>query len=122
PFTGLLGGNLLLKKLSALAKKCGSMVVGYPAVEKFSSVNAVMLDAKDLYPKGTVILGGIKTFGNQRIDEAILEATSLMCAAGGPLVSVFDQIIKTRREILPKVDKPVYEDGRGLTGWVSGHR
>lgn len=122
PFTGLLGGNLLLKKLSALAKKCGAMVVGYPAVEKFSSVNAVMLDAKDLYPKGTVILGGIKTFGNQRIDEAILEATSLMCAAGGPLVSVFDQIIKTRREILPKVDKPVYEDGRGLTGWVSGHR
>lgn len=122
PFTGLLGGNLLLKKLSALAKKCGAMAVGYPAVEKFSAVNAVMLDAKDLYPKGTVILGGIKTFGNQRIDEAILEATSLMCAAGGPLVSVFDQIIKTRREILPKADKPVYEDGRGLTGWVSGHR
>lgn len=122
PFTGLLGGNLLLKKLSALAKKCGAMAIGYPAVEKFSSVNAVMLDAQDLYPKGTVVLGGIKTFGNQRIDEAILEATSLMCAAGGPLVSVFDQIIKTRREILPKADKPVYEDGRGLTGWVSGHR
>lgn len=122
PFTGLLGGNLLLKKLSALAKKCGAMAVGYPAVEKFSSVNAVMLDAQDLYPKGTVVLGGIKTFGNQRIDEAILEATSLMCAAGGPLVSIFDQIIQSRREILPKVDKPVYEDERGLTGWVSGHR
>lgn len=122
PFTGLLGGNLLLKKLSALAKKCGAMAVGYPAVEKFSSVNAVMLDAQDLYPKGTVVLGGIKTFGNQRIDEAILEATSLMCAAGGPLVSIFDQIIQSRREILPKADKPVYEDERGLTGWVSGHR
>ena len=122
PFTSMLAGNLLLGKLAALGKKCGAMAVGYPAVEKFSSVNAVMMDAQELYPKGTIILNGIKTFGNQRIDEAILEATALMCAAGGPLVSVFDQIIKTRREILPRVDKPVYEDGRGVTGWVSGHR
>lgn len=102
PFTSMLAGNLLLGKLAALGKKCGAMAVGYPAVEKFSSVNAVMMDAQELYPKGTIILNGIKTFGNQRIDEAILEATALMCAAGGPLVSVFDQIIKTRREILPE--------------------
>lgn len=122
PFTGLLGGNLLLRRLAVLGKKFGSMAIGYPAVDKFSSVNAVMLDARDLFPKGTILLSGIKTFGNQRIDEAIMEATALMCAAGGPLVSVFDQIIKTRREILPRVDKPIYEDGRGVTGWVAGHR
>ena len=51
-----------------------------------------------------------------------MEATALMEAAGGPLVRVFEQIVQTRREILPKVDKPVYEDGRGITGWVGGHR
>ena len=122
PFTGLLGGNVLLRKLSQLGKRCGAMAVGYPAVEKFSNVNAVMLDAQDLFPKGTIVLNGIKTFGAQRIDEAILKATALMCAAGGPLVSVFDQIIKTRREILPRTDKPVYEDGRGVTGWVGGQK
>ena len=81
-----------------------------------------MMDARELFPRGTILLNGIKTFGNQRIDEAIMDATALMCAAGGPLVSVFDQIVKTRREVLPRVDKPVYEDGRGITGWVSGHR
>lgn len=81
-----------------------------------------MLDAQDLFPKGTIVLNGIKTFGAQRIDEAILKATALMCAAGGPLVSVFDQIIKTRREILPRTDKPVYENGRGVTGWVGGQK
>ena len=122
PFTGLLGGNVLLRKLSQLGKRCGAMAVGYPAVEKFSNVNAVMLDAQDLFPKGTIVLNGIKTFGAQRIDEAILKATALMCAAGGPLVSVFDQIIKTRREILPRTDKPVYENGRGVTGWVGGQK
>ena len=122
PFTGLLGGNVLLHRLAALGKKCGAMVVGYPAVERFSNANAVMLDARELFPRGTILLNGIKTFGNQRIDEAIMDATALMCAAGGPLVSVFDQIVKTRREVLPRVDKPVYEDGRGITGWVSGHR
>ena len=122
PFTGLLGGNVLLHRLAALGKKCGAMVVGYPAVERFSNANAVMVDARELFPRGTILLNGIKTFGNQRIDEAIMDATALMCAAGGPLVSVFDQIVKTRREVLPRVDKPVYEDGRGITGWVSGHR
>ena len=43
------------------------MLCGYPAVEKFSRVNAVMLDARDLFPRGTLVLNGIKTFGGQRL-------------------------------------------------------
>ena len=73
-----------------------------------------------MFPRGTVVLNGIRTFGGQRIDDAILDATALMCSVGGPLSDLFDQIIKNRREILPKLEKTVYEDGKGVSGWVSG--
>lgn len=122
PFVNMLSVNLPLNRLSKIAARCGAMIIGYPAVEQFSNTNAVMLDAKDLFPKGTVILNGIKTFGGQRIDEAIVDATALMCAIGGPLSDLFDQIIKSRRDMLPKIDNVTYEDDRGVTGWVSGRR
>jgi len=82
----------------------------------------VLVDAKELFPKGTVVLNAIKTFGGQRIDDAIVDATALMCAVGGPLSDLFDQIIKSRRDMLPKIDNTVYEDDKGVTGWVSGRR
>lgn len=76
----------------------------------------------DLFPRGTVILNGIKTFAGQRIDEAIVDATALMCSVGGPLSDLFDQIIQSRRDMLPKIDRTEYEDGKGVSGWVSGRR
>lgn len=122
PFMNMLSVNLPLSRLSKIAGRCGAMIVGFPAVEQFSNTNAVMVDAQELFPKGTVILNGIKTFGGQRIDEAIVDATALMCAVGGPLSDLFDQIIKNRRDMLPKIDNLVYEDDKGVTGWVSGRR
>ncbi len=122
PFANMLCVNLPLGRLSKIASRCGAMIVGYPSVEQFSNTNAVMVDAKDLFPKGTVILNGIKTFAGQRIDEAIVDATALMCSVGGPLSDLFDQIIKSRRDMLPKIENPVYEDNQGIIGWVSGRR
>lgn len=122
PIMNMLSVNLPLARLSKIATRCGAMVAGYPSVEHFSTTNAVVLDAKDLFPKGTVILNGIKTFGGQRIDDAIVDATALMCATGGPLSDLFDQIIKSRQEMLPKIENLSYEDDRGVVGWVSGRR
>ena len=122
PMMNMLSVNLPLARLSKLATRCGAMVVGYPAVEHFSTANAVVLDAKDLFPKGTVILNGIKTFGGQRIDDAIVDATALMCATGGPLSDLFDQIIKSHHDMLPKIENLSYEDDKGVVGWVSGRR
>ncbi|MFR1215090.1 MAG: hypothetical protein ACLSCV_10660 [Acutalibacteraceae bacterium] len=48
-----------------------------------------MIEADDLFPKGTVELKGIKTFGEQRIDKRLLDAASLMAQVGGPLSEVF---------------------------------
>lgn len=119
PFANMLSVNLPLAKLGKIASRCGGMTVGWDAVEQFSETNAVLLDAEDLFPRGTVVLNGIRTFAGQRIDEAILDATALTKAAGGPLSDLFSQIVKSRGDILPHVENPCYEDGAGISGTVS---
>mgnify|MGYP000905323247 CR=1 FL=1 len=122
PMANMLCANLPVSRLSGLARRSGSMISGWEAVRRLSEVNAVMLDAQDLFPRGTVILNGIRTFAGQRIDDAILDAAALMGTVGGPLADLFDQIIKSRREILPKVGETAYEDGGGVVGTVSGRQ
>ena len=98
------------------------MLVGYEAVDKFSDTNAIMIEADDLFPKGTVELKGIKTFGEQRIDKVLLDAASLMAQVGGPLSEVFLEVVKNHEDILPHVENVAYEDECGVIGWVSGRR
>ncbi len=98
------------------------MLVGYEAVDKFADTNAIMIEADDLFPKGTVELKGIKTFGEQRIDKVLLDAASLMAQVGGPLSEVFLEVVKNHEDILPHVENVAYEDECGVVGWVSGRR
>lgn len=122
PFANMLGVNLPLARLSRVASRCGGMISGWPAVEHFSETNAVLMDAADLFPRGTVILNGIRTFAGQRIDDAIIDAAALTCTVGGPLSDLFDQIIKSRRDLLPKIERCVYRDEKGIIGMVSGRK
>ena len=120
PFSNTLCVNMPLAKLSKIAERCGGMAVGWPAVEKFSETGWVLLDAQDLFPRGTVTLNGIQTFAGSRIDQAILDATALTKSAGGLLRDLFSQIVKSREDILPRVTNVAYEDGAGVSGRVSG--
>lgn len=120
PFANTLCVNLPLARVSKIAARCGGMAVGWPAVDRFSEVGWILADARDLFPRGTVTLSGIQTFSGGRIDRAILDATALAEAAGGPLNDLFSQIVKSRDDILPRVERSSYEDGAGVCGVVSG--
>ena len=122
PMANMLCVHLPVSRLCKLARKNGGMLVGYEAVDKFSDTNAIMIEADDLFPKGTVELKGIKTFGEQRIDKVLLDAASLMAQVGGPLSEVFLEVVKNHEDILPHVENVAYEDECGVIGWVSGRR
>lgn len=122
PIMNMLSVNLPLSRISRVAAQCGGMVIGFPAVQYFADTNAVLVDAQDLFPKGSIILNGIKTFGSMQMDDAIVDSAALMHAAGGPLSSLFGQIIRSRQEAMPKVENIQYEDGMGISGWVGGRR
>ncbi|MGI6255494.1 MAG: hypothetical protein ACOYJZ_07645 [Acutalibacter sp.] len=119
--SNMLSVNLPISRLCRTARRAGAMVVSYEGVEQLGNVNAVMVDAEDLFPRGTVVLAGIKTFGGRAVaEDAIMAASALMKEAGGPLAGVFDQVISENEDALPQVESFSYEEGGEIVGKVDG--
>ncbi len=114
--------NLPVSNLCKTARRAGGMLVGHKAVETFGDVNAVIADAEELFPTGTVVLSGIKPLGSPVMaEDAILCATALVKEAGGPLLGVFEQVMNDVEDTLPGVERYSYESGLGIVGRVEGH-
>lgn len=102
--------------------KLGNMVCGYAAAERFGALHGVAIDVSDVYKKDSVMLHGMRLFGNTRIDEALTDAAAVAIRSDGPLCGLFLRIIEEKTEILPPVENLVFEQDMGFSGWVGGHR
>ncbi len=102
--------------------KNGNMVCGYAAAERFGSLHGVAIDVSDVYLKDSVMLHGMRLFGNTRIDEALTDAAAVAIRSDGPLCGLFLRVIEEKTEILPPVENLVFEQDMGFSGWVGGHR
>ena len=120
PIASLLCVNLPVANLCSLARRHGAMLVGYEAVERLSSTNAVMIDSTDLFPTDSVSLADIKVFSKGKIDQAILNAAAVMSNTGGTLRDLFEGVITSQREMLPKATNITYMENRGISGIVAG--
>ncbi|MDQ5983298.1 MAG: hypothetical protein RUMPE_00303 [Eubacteriales bacterium SKADARSKE-1] len=114
--------NSHLNTACKMVLKKGAMITNFETIKKFSSVNSIFLDASMLYPSNNVILKEIKTFRGQRVDEAILSAAALVSSKKGTLTDVFNKIIMGEKNLLTKASDVIYEDEKGITGWVNGKR
>lgn len=122
PMSCLLAVNIPMKKLCTDSLKNRSMIVGYPAVKTFAQTGAVMVDSRELYPRGKVQLLSVKTFNTYNIDKALLNAAAVMKVANTPMTYMFEDVISENGEQLPEVESVKYEDGNGLVSWVGGER
>jgi len=122
PIGAVVAMNCPLYRASKKLARSGTMLTGMSAVDSFCDTNVVVMDAYDLFPKGFVDMRGYKTFGSNRLDEAILDTAAVSISAGGPLSEVFRKIIEDKVSMLPKVDSLVYEKDMGVSGWVDGRR
>lgn len=114
--------NIPLSKLAKRLNPQGAMVSGNKAVENFCDTEAFILDETDLFPRGNVVLSGMRPFAGARIDEVILDAASVLCKLDNSLSPLFLEIIGGNRNLLKKADNIVYENGMGLSAWVDGRR
>lgn len=99
-----------------------SAIVGYHAAEQVGDIGAAVIDSNHLFPAGSLSLDAMRTFSTLRIDDAIVDAASVVCAAGGALSRIFLEVIDDRRDLLRHVDSLLYEDGLGLSAWVNEKR
>ena len=122
PIGLLFAVHLPMRRAAGRLYRHGAAVLGYRAVEDYVDINAALTTASKLFPKGSVTLYGIKTFGEQRIDQAILDAASVAYRAGSILTDVFMQVINGKIGILSPVENLLYEDGMGVSAWVGNRR
>ena len=122
PIAGLLCVNLPVSDLSSLARKWGGMIAGYPAVEKFARTNIVLIDAEDLFPRGSTQLVNIQTFSGSDPRRAVLCAASLIKCFDGPLNEIFDQALSNLEVEPVRIESPLFEESLGLSGWADGNR
>ena len=97
-------------------------LLGYQSVDDFFDVNAVMLSASALFPKGSVKISGIKKFGGFQVEEALLDAASLVYAADSILQNAFAELVEEKTGMLYQVEDCNYEDSFGLCGWIRHRR
>lgn len=120
PLSVTLIGNL---PLWLAAKKLGyyhAMLAGHSSAAALSEVNAVAVDCHDIFPKGSVQLGGIKPLSPNKLDETILYAAVLCEAINNPLAPVFRKIANTSEQpATPPSDSIKYEYRMGISGWVN---
>lgn len=122
PFSATIAGSLPVFRSCAALNEEGSMMAGGYTAETFAETDSVLLDIEQLFPDGSIVLHGIKTFAQGRIDEAILDAASVICSTRSTLGSIFVNVVQGDKKLLKPVDTIIYEDGMGLSAWVGGKR
>ncbi len=121
-FSATLMSALPTKLMQQTAHKIGAVIPGWGAVQELKNVNVVTVQDKDLFPEGTVILHGIKTFEKERIDLAILYAASVLIEGSPTLRGIFLNVIENKTNILYPVENLQYETGCGFTAWIENNR
>ena len=117
-FTGSLP-NLLMFNAS---NKLGANIIGSDGMNEISNANILLVNSLDIFPRGSIKLSGIKTFEKERIDLAILYATSLIVEGSDTLKDIFLNIIEGNTSMLYNVDRIIKETGSGIIGWVDNNR
>lgn len=114
--------NIPLEKVSKETLKNDGILLGYQSVDDLYDTNSLLVKAEDLFPAGTVRLGGIKVFSNTKLDEAFLDAASLSYYGGSLMQQLFADLIQGKENLLYPIENFSYEDGMGLCGWIKNRR
>lgn len=118
--TNFIGLNLPFSAFARKTRRAGAMISGADGVKQLSDSNMVMLADTELFPKGAVVIGGIKAFKEEGVNEAVYAAASLIENLGGTIADVFEQIVTETGAELPKVTGVTLEGDNGISGNVDG--
>lgn len=122
PFTGMLAGNLPMLLFSRRMLRDDAMVAGYPSVRQFCDTTAIMMNATDIFPAGSVTLEEMFPLQQYRVSENLLMAAAVLREAQSPVAPAFDELVVENNNVLPSVESVMYEDKSGVVGWIGGER
>lgn len=121
PLAATLGSHMPLRSANEGLNRWRANLLNEDAVEELHDTDGVLLRGSDLFPSGSITLHGIRTFEKKPIDEAILNAASVLCSVDNSLTGIFRGMI-TNEKNLKAVESITCEEGKGISAWVDGGR
>lgn len=121
PLAATLGSHMPLRSANEALGRWRANLLNEDAVEELCDTDGVLLRGSDLFPGGSITLHGIRTFEKKPIDEAILNAASVLCSVDNSLTGIFRGMITNEKNLKP-VESVTCEEGKGLSAWVEGGR
>ncbi len=100
----------------------GAVIPGWKSVDELGKVDVINTEAKEIFPAGCAELFGIKTFQKERLDMAILYATSILIEACDLLSDLFANMIEHKMEMLYPVKDLENRRGLGFVAWCENYR
>lgn len=122
PFAATLAGALPASRMRTSLARIGAVVPGYSAAQNVAEANCVVIAGREFFPKGNVMLHGIKTFDRERIDTAILYAASIIVQSCDTMSHMFMNVIQGKTDMLYPVESIEYEAGLGFSCWIDQRR
>ena len=115
--------NLPLDRASKRLCPHGCTLLGYQSVDDFYDVNSILVPAATLFPKQSITISGIKNFSGFQVEEALLDAASMVYAADSILQNAFAALVEEKDGgMLYQVEDCSYEDNFGICGWIRHRR
>lgn len=120
PVTGFIAISRPMAILEKRMHRVGTVLCGWRGIKGLTRRAVFPIRHDDLFPAGNCRMNGLKFYGDRDPDEVIAYATAVICADGGGLAPLFEQLLESRScNRYPVEGLRTYGNG-GLGGEVCG--
>lgn len=120
PFSAALAYTLPYAKIAKHLSGIGAVISGWYSASMFRKGQSVTLRDGDLFPKGTIILHGMKMLGNYPLEKILTYAASMINESKSGLKSVFNDLLSSQFGRTVKVERLKYHEAGGMEAEING--
>ncbi|MBQ1281397.1 MAG: hypothetical protein IIY16_04035, partial [Oscillospiraceae bacterium] len=120
PLGGFISFHRPFALLSARLMKEGAAISGWEGAKNFSDAGAVILRDDDVFPAGSVTLGGMKVYGSFSVGEAVGYAAAVVEASESGLVPLFRELRSSNNGRMFPVSQFRRYEGGGYGAEIGG--
>ncbi len=121
PFPAILAYAAPFNAVAKRTRQSGAAVAGWGGADELFHSDGASIKDEDMFPEGTVSLGGIKIFDEVAPEKAIRYTASLIIASQSVLATLFERLLSKQGLSKLRVDEfSCYEGGIG--GEIRGER
>ncbi|HWQ50887.1 MAG TPA: hypothetical protein VN369_03695, partial [Terriglobales bacterium] len=107
--------------VSRKLRRHGAILAGEAAVDELYGADELLLSDEQIFKGAPPTLTGIKLYGGEELEPAVICAASIAVTLGMPLGAAFLQLLDGRMDRLGAVTEIKYQDELGLYSFMNGN-